>query len=160
MERYISKMKTGLLDANHKLYEILCSNQAPKWWRSIKKDEELYIEVRKNNIIDIYYHGGRMAEIKLLYKKVIKVTAHPKYLGHDDKSDKQYYKQRKRDGNIFFDPIYQDCEEWIDNKRGELKKNIERYYSGKENGEDTAEKERINDIEKTLATINITPTYI
>ena len=65
MATKISKLESGLLSANYILYKILKSSTAPVWWKKVKRDKELYIEIRKKNIIDIYYRGGRMAELKM-----------------------------------------------------------------------------------------------
>ena len=65
MAKTISKLEEGLLSVNHVLYKILKSSTAPVWWKKVKRDKELYIEIRKKNIIDIYYRGGRMAELKM-----------------------------------------------------------------------------------------------
>ena len=142
MKKEVSIMEENLLDNKHKLYEILQGSKAPEWWPELKKDVELYIEVRKGNILDVYYQGGRMAEIKYNNStQNIIVTAHPKYLGHDKKEDKNYYKKSiNKDGTIEYVPIYQDCQEWLLNRRKELKANIREYYSGNKDGEKTSEK--------------------
>lgn len=59
--RNITKMKYGLLDTNHKIYKILPTTP---WWDSLKNDPDIYIEARKGNILDAYYYGARIAEIK------------------------------------------------------------------------------------------------
>ena len=75
----VDRMKNDLLDKNHQLYEILKGKDTPTWWKDLKLDNEIYIEVRKGNIIDAYYLGGRMAELKLdRYNKIV-ATAHPRY---------------------------------------------------------------------------------
>lgn len=144
MTKEVAIMEENLLNKDHRLYEILCSKKAPKWWSKLKNDGELYIEVRKNNILDVYYQGGRMAEIRYNNsdKKII-ATAHPKYLGYGDeyKDDDQFYKKDiKKDRTVEYVPIYQDCEEWLSNRKEELKANIRRCYSGIKNGEKTSEK--------------------
>lgn len=144
MTKEVSIMEENLLDLKHRLYEILRSSKAPKWWSELKKDVELYIEVRKGNILDVYYQGGRMAEIKYNNStQNITVTAHPKYLGYDNeyKEDKNYYKKnKKKDGKTEYFPIYQDCQEWLLNRKEELKANIRKHYSGEKDGENTSEK--------------------
>jgi len=140
----ISKLKGNLLDINHKLYSTLKDNP-PSWWQVVKNDKELYIEIRKENIIDIYYRGGRVAEVKYNRStKSIIVKAHPKYLGHDNEDDKDnssFYKKRMQEGKIVYEPIYQECTDWLTKERlKDLKANIEKYYSGKESGEKTSEK--------------------
>ncbi len=131
----ISRIKPGLLNLNNPIYDILANNP-PQWWLNAKEDPELYIEVRKNNEIMIYYKGGRVAGIKYNSKtETLSTTAHPKYLGLLDKTDTKYYRKDSK-----HTPIYQPCEEWLENKMEELKKNIVENYSGNEEGEDTSEK--------------------
>lgn len=139
--KVVSKMKDGLLEKDHKLYKILKGKDAPAWWNGLKFDKDIYIEIRKGNIIDAYYFGGRMAEIKLDKDNQIVVTAHPKYLGHNDVSDNRFYRRSiDKWGKETFSPIYQDCSEWLLNRKEEMKKNIQDNYSGSNDGESTSEK--------------------
>ena len=88
----VSRMKSDLLNRKHELYKILNGENAPMWWNCLKEDKDIYIEIRKGNVIDAYYLGGRMAEIKLDRDNQIVVTAHPKYLGFLEE-DGQYYRK-------------------------------------------------------------------
>ncbi len=113
----ISKVENGLINPDDRIFEIL-ANDPPTWWMIAKKDPELYIEIRKYNEIMIYYNGGRAAGIKYSKRKnCLEVTAHPKYLGHKDNTDLTYYKDNDK-----HTPIYQPCEDWLENKLEELKK--------------------------------------
>ena len=136
----VDRMKNDLLDKNHQLYEILKGKDTPTWWKDLKLDNEIYIEVRKGNIIDAYYLGGRMAELKLdRYNKIV-ATAHPKYLGFLDEKDGRYYRKGMNNGKVIYTPIYQDCSEWLLNRKEEMKANIQKHYSGSNSGECTSEK--------------------
>ena len=140
MAKTISKLEEGLLSVNHVLYKILKSSNAPVWWEKVKKDEELYIEIRKMNIIDIYYRGGRMAELKLSRGKIV-VSSHPKYQDLTDVDDARYYtKKIDENGKLKITPKYQNCEEWLISNIEGLKANIRTYYSGDRDGEATSEK--------------------
>ena len=131
----ISKVEPGLLDPKSKIFEILI-NKPPKWWQIAKDDDELYIDIRKYNEIMIYFRGGRAAGIRYSSrKKDLVVTAHPKYLGFNDKSDTNYYK-----ADVNHTPIYQPCKYWLENRMEELKNNIINNYTGEKNGQDTSEK--------------------
>ena len=135
MEKTISLLEGNLLHQDAEIYSILRKNP-PIWWKNLINDKEIYIEVRKNDELMAYYHGGRAAGITFMKRShELIVTAHPKYLGHTDKSDSRYYKQNEKHS-----PIYQRCEEWLTNRMDELKMNITKHYSGKEEGEDTSEK--------------------
>ena len=136
----VSRMKSDLLNRKHELYKILNGENAPMWWNCLKEDKDIYIEIRKGNVIDAYYLGGRMAEIKLDRDNQIVVTAHPKYLGFLEEEDGQYYRKGIKDGKKIYTPIYQDCSEWILNRKEEMKANIRKHYSGNNAGEGTSEK--------------------
>ena len=140
MAKTISKLEEGLLSVNHVLYKILKSSNAPIWWKKVKKDKELYIEIRKKNIIDVYYRGGRMAELKWNLG-TIEVKAHPKYLNLTDIDDARYYtKKIDENGKLKITPKYQNCEEWLISNIKGMKANIRTHYSGDKDGETTSEK--------------------
>jgi len=45
------------LDPENRLFTEL-ENGNPEWWQLLKDDREIYIDIRKENKIDIYYNGG------------------------------------------------------------------------------------------------------
>lgn len=45
------------LDVQNNLFLEL-KNKPPTWWKNLLFDEDLYIEVRKDNYIDVYFNGG------------------------------------------------------------------------------------------------------
>lgn len=135
MEKTISLLEDNLLHQNAEIYGILKKNP-PIWWKNLINDKDIYIEVRKNDELMAYYHGGRAAGITFKKRShELIVTAHPKYLGHTDKSDSRYFKQNKK-----HTPIYQRCEDWLTSRMDELKMNITKHYAGEDEGEDTSEK--------------------
>jgi len=65
----MSKSKKGslkYLDTSAKLFEEL-KIQNPVWWTLLKNDDEIYIDIRKNNYINAYFFGGSI--VKLEFKK-------------------------------------------------------------------------------------------
>ena len=57
------------------------------WWQKCKNDPSLYIEIRKDNQVNIYFEGGSVARIHYCSKhKVLQVFTHYKYLGEDKSS--------------------------------------------------------------------------
>lgn len=50
------------LQEEHHLWKAL--EEKPLWWRNILNDPELYVEVRKDNYINVYYYGGCVALIQ------------------------------------------------------------------------------------------------
>ncbi len=130
-EHKLTTMGKNLLNPKYKLYSFL-KNNPPKWWINIMEDEDLYVEIRKDNIIDVYYYGGRVTQIKQ-GRTSINVTCHPKYIGQTDTSNSVFYTPNKN-------PRYQDCQIWLENRLDELKSNIRRFYSGTYDKENTSEK--------------------
>lgn len=74
------------LDENSALWQAL--KEQPAWWKNILQDEDLYVEVRKDNYVNVYYEGGNVALIKYGENDVEALTHH-KYLG-EKKKDKLY----------------------------------------------------------------------
>ena len=137
----IAKFQAAL-NHSHKLFEQLKHN-APDWWRCVVDCNEVYIDIRKDNTINIYYQGASLAKIEF-QKGGIKATCHPKYLYGDDVA--KFYKN----GHA----IYQPCEEelrTLANSECRLLKNAQLFYTNKDdkeskNPEDKAEKKLQGDI--------------
>ena len=106
-------MEVGIFNSfnkNSKLFELI-EKEKPLWWRNIISDKELYIELRKDNYINVYYFGGCVA--KIWFDKDIKAETHYKYLKQTDTNK-----------------IYVDCISELESK-GELdkiKKRIKEVY--------------------------------
>lgn len=68
------------LRSDHPLFKRLISC-APEWWRNALKFEGVYIDVRKDNAINIYYEGASLAKIEWV-KGSVRATCliHSKYL--------------------------------------------------------------------------------
>jgi hypothetical protein len=96
--------------------------QQPAWWKLFCEDEELYIEIRKDNYINVYYFGGCVAKIK--YEKDFVAEIHEKYSG------------RKGDKYIPLD-LQQLSEEKIAEIKGKIK---DIYLKKQEESEKPAEK--------------------
>ena len=52
----------------------------PDWWQRLLLIKGVYVEIRKDDIVDVYYEGGRMAELRCKSKRIT-ATCHPTYLG-------------------------------------------------------------------------------
>lgn len=70
-------------------------NNPPHWWKLLLSDKDLYIEIRKDNYINVYFYGGSLARIKFGNGHFI-VTTHQKYLGDNTSRGKD-----KRGHDIF-----------------------------------------------------------
>lgn len=54
-----------------------------EWWSLLKEDQDFYINIRKDNYINIYYYGGSVAKIEYAKGNVV-AHIHEKYLGITD----------------------------------------------------------------------------
>lgn len=61
------------------IFKELSGPKPPIWWKLLRHDEDLYIDIRKDNYINVYFLGGSIARIK--YKNGFQIRVHQKYLG-------------------------------------------------------------------------------
>ena len=67
------------LNLDAKIFHELKKN--PSWWARFKNDSSLYIEIRKDNQVNVYFEGGSVARIHYCSKhKKLQVFTHHKYL--------------------------------------------------------------------------------
>ena len=67
-------------------------NNNPHWWNRFKEDSSLYIEVRKDNQVNVYFEGGSIARIHYCSKhRKLQVFIHHKYLGIPKPADNNLY---------------------------------------------------------------------
>lgn len=87
-------------------------NNPPLWWKSLLDDKELYVELRKDNYVNVYYYGGNVALVRWIDGNVVAGT-HRKYLGQSDDT-----------------ATYQDCTQKLQSKEGieEIKRRIREEY--------------------------------
>ena len=64
-------------DVNNKLFKELLK-QRPLWWQNLLNDKELYINIRQDNHINVYYHGGSL--LNLEYTNSFKAKIHFEYI--------------------------------------------------------------------------------
>ena len=68
-----------ILKPEAKIFQELKKN--PSWWARFKNDSSLYIEIRKDNQVNVYFEGGCVARIHYCSKhKKLQVFTHHKYL--------------------------------------------------------------------------------
>lgn len=114
------------LNPNAPLFSELKSGNY-SWWENIKNDSRLYIEIRKDNYINVYFEGGNVAKLHYCSKhKKIQAFTHRKYLYGDGTG-------------------YVECSLDKDKDLETIIKNIQKYYSktkdekGKEKGKEKEE---------------------
>lgn len=119
------------LHSGKEIYNEL--RQQPEWWKRLISIKGVYVEIRKDDIIDIYFEGGRMARLTYTHK-ALKATCHYKYLGLNMSPKEK-------------DP-YIDCLDTLMNNPASIIENIKKEYSqkGAKNEEDISEKKIQGDI--------------
>lgn len=72
-------VKFQTLNPNAPIFREL--EKGPSWWKRFKNDSSLYIEVRKDNQVNVYFEGGSIARIHYCSKhKQLQIFTHHKYL--------------------------------------------------------------------------------
>lgn len=71
------KRSISVINPDSKIFEEIKTNM-PEWWILFINDKELYVDIRKDNSINVYYFGGSVARIT--FKKDFKAKVHQKYL--------------------------------------------------------------------------------
>ena len=69
------------LNINAPLFTELA--QLPEWWKRILNDKTLYVNIRKGNRINVYYHGASVMELSM--NRYIQGKIHSKYFQIDSK---------------------------------------------------------------------------
>ena len=94
------------LNPDAKIFQELKKNTS--WWARFKKDASLYIEIRKDNQVNVYFGGGSVARIHYCSKhKRLQVFTHHKYLGLPAPSKSNAYIECS---DIIDKPIEKDSE--------------------------------------------------
>lgn len=108
----MAKVTFETLNPNAPLFSELKSGKYT-WWENIKQNDDLYIEIRKDNNINVYFQGGSVVKLHYCSKhKKIQAFTHRKYLYGDGTG-------------------YVECS--LNKDLGTIIRNIPRYYSKTEN---------------------------
>ena len=100
--------------------------KGPAWWEKFKADDSLYIEVRKDNNVNVYFEGGCIARIHYCSRhKKLQVFTHYKYLGLDSS-----------------DRTYVECSDIIGDKIASVLELVKKKYSQKHSMNGVVQKEK------------------
>ena len=100
----------------------------PGWWKRFKEDPSLYIEIRKDNQVNVYFQGGSVARIHYCSKDdKLQVFTHHKYLGEPAPSKGSLYKE---------------CSERIEACLEDVLERVKKEYSQKHQVDGIVPKER------------------
>lgn len=127
----IRKKNFSFINPKGKLFKELAT-QKPDWWTLLINDKELYINIRKDNSINVYYFGGSIARIQFKNDFVAKI--HQKYLG----DFKPRGKTKKGNDKFEYDQI--DLSLFTKKMIEEIKKRIKKTYLKRIDSERPAEK--------------------
>ena len=90
-------------------------NKKPIWWEYCKQDKSFYIELRKDNQVNVYFEGGSIIRVHYCSRhKELQTFTHYKYLGIEDKKK-----------------TYVNCAKTIDKQIGNIVEGIKEHYSQK-----------------------------
>ena len=80
------------LNINAPLFTEL--SKLPEWWKRILNDKTLYVNIRKGNRINVYYHGASVMELSINRDKSIQGKIHSKYiLFQETQTDENGYRK-------------------------------------------------------------------
>ncbi len=130
-----------------KIFNELKKN--PSWWVRFKNDSSLYIEIRKDNQVNVYFEGGSVARIHYCSKhKQLQVFTHHKYLNLPAPSKSNSYIECS---GIIDEPIETDSEILVCDK---VIERVKKCYSQKHAINGIVDKEKWSEkfIQGTLIT--------
>ena len=84
IEKNKNAKQSGTFEALNSNAEIFVEIIKQKWWKLFCNDTDLYIDIRKDNKINVYYYGNSLASIKYTKNK-FEAKIHEKFLGNENK---------------------------------------------------------------------------
>ena len=110
----MANIKFDTLNESAKIFDEL-KNKKPIWWEYCKQDKSFYIELRKDNQVNVYFEGGSIIRVHYCSRrKELQTFTHYKYLGIKDKTK-----------------TYVNCAKTIDKQIGNIVEGIKKHYSQK-----------------------------
>ena len=102
------------LNESAKIFDEL-KNKKPIWWEYCKQDKYFYIELRKDNQVNVYFEGGSIIRVHYCSRhKELQTFTHYKYLGIKDNTK-----------------TYVNCAKTIDKQIDNIVEGIKKHYSQK-----------------------------
>ena len=125
----MKKVTFETLNPSSKIFEVLETNNYA-WWNRFKSDSNFYIEIRKDNQINVYYEGGNVVRLHYCSKeKKLQAFTHCKYLGQNELKNKYINCIETLDAEI--DNIVSKIKEIYSEKYGTKKEKwSEKYIQG------------------------------
>lgn len=122
-------MFKNTLDSQHELFSELRTNP-PIWWENLKKDCDVYVDIRKDNSLNVYYMGASV--MNLTFKRGYCAEIHFKFVPIQPKGN-DYLKLQFQHNSVGINPndlkIRTDFENFNPAALRAIKKQIELFYS-------------------------------
>ncbi len=136
MGRFKDYFQEGVLDVKNPLFVELAKD--PLWWRMIREDTDLYVNIRKYNRINVYFRGASVMSLE--YDDTlnsIKALIHNYYLGVDKQTALKLGVPYR---NVFLSPQEIVCR--MDLIKSRIKRNykFKSQVSDTDNGDSQSEK--------------------
>lgn len=120
----MAKATFETLNPNAPLFSELKSGNYT-WWKNIKDNDKLYIEIRKDNDINVYFEGGSVVKLHYCSKhKKIQAKTHRKYLGGNGTR----YVECSLDNDNDLKTIINNIPNKYSGKKGYKKENLSEKY--------------------------------
>jgi len=112
------------LNQDHPLFRNLITKN-PQWWQNLKKDKEIYCDIRKDNYLNLYYNGGSL--MRLHWDNGFKAEIHVEYIPL--KAEKAYlpYEFLANEASLTSPGII-DINNFADQPLARIKKRIKKFY--------------------------------
>ncbi len=112
------------IQISHPLFQRLRDNP-PQWWQNLKSDPEIYIDIRKENYLNVYHNGGSI--MKLEWSKGYKAQIHMEYIPLNKVTE--YALFEFQDGNISLSKLQTiDIKNFGEEALERIKKRIRKFY--------------------------------
>jgi len=112
------------LKTDHALFQKL-KDDPPPWWENLKSDPELYIDIRKDNYLNVYHNGGSI--MRLNGTKKYKAKIHIEYIPLNKTSD--YLPFEFQDGNLSLNELKAiDINNFGKESLERIKKRVRKFY--------------------------------
>jgi hypothetical protein len=107
-------------------FDYLDEISKQQWWKNLVADSDIYIDLRKDSSVNVYYRGGSFLKLKAKSKKI-----HFSYLPVATKENEDYVEITEENGKLSFDAKQIDVKfDDLDKKViAAIKNNINKYYS-------------------------------
>jgi len=120
------------LRKDHPFFQRL-KNNPPLWWNNLKSDTELYIDVRKDNSLNVYHNGGSIMKLESIKKSKetieFKAQIHFEYIPLQLDKESDYLPFKFKGENIYM-PEHKtiDINNFAKQSIKKIKKRIKMFY--------------------------------